>query len=144
MKNTKKSKKMNLGSWVQYVSAVFAGLVIAVPVAFSQGFAWGQAAYLNARYLSDGFFVAGLLITGLGGLVWISSTGFFDIFSYGFHSLLVLFSSLRHPKDHENYYDYKTVKEEKRGQPLYFLVIAGAAFLLLAVICLGLYYNLPS
>ena len=144
MKKTQKNKKLNLGSWVQYAAAVFAGLVIAVPVAVSQGLSWGQPAYLSARYLSDGFFVAGLLITGVGGLVWISSTGFFDIFSYGFHSLLVLFSSLRHPKDHESYYDYKTLKEEKRGQPLYFLVIVGAALLLLAVICLGLYYNLPS
>lgn len=144
MKKTQKKNKINLGSWVQYVSAIFVGLVIAVPVAFSQGLALGQPGYLSARYLSDGFFVAGLLIAGIGGLVWISSTGFFDIFSYGFHSLLVLFSSLRNPKDHEKYYDYKTMREEKRGQPLYFLVIVGAAFLLLAVICLGLYYNLPA
>ncbi|MBE5781743.1 MAG: DUF3899 domain-containing protein [Clostridiales bacterium] len=141
-----KSKKneRNLGTWVQYVSAIFVGLVIAVPVALLQGFSFGQAAYLNARYLSDGFFVAGMLIAGIGGMVWISSTGFFDIFSYGFHSILVLFSSLKNPKDHEKYYDYKTMREEKRGKPLYFLVIVGVLFLLLAVGCLALYYNLPA
>ena len=144
MKKTQKNKKINLCTWVQYVSALFVGLVIAVPVAFAQGFSLGQASYLSARYLSDGFFVAGMLLGGIGALVWISSTGFFDIFSYGFHSILVLFSSLKNPKDHEKYYDYKTMREEKRGQPSYFLLIVGVFFLLLAIICLVLYYNLPS
>lgn len=121
-----------------------AALVMAFAAAELRGFAWQQASNLQARYLSDGFFVAGLVLTGLGALVWISTTGFFDIFSYGFKSLLVLFSPLRRPSEHQHYYDYKQEKDAKRGKPLYFLLIVGVACLALSVILLALYYNLPA
>ena len=94
------------------------------------------------RYLSDGLFVAGVLLTGFGMMVWISTTGFFDMFSYAGHSLLVLFSSLRNPKEHESFYDYKMKKEEKRGQAKPYILIVGVGFILAALVCLFLYYNI--
>ena len=148
-KNAKKKpaqgkKKQVTGSFAQYMAAFFAGLVIAVLVALLRGFAFEQAGYLKARYLSDGFFVAGVLLTGVGVLIWISTTGFFDLFSYAFHSLPVLFTALKNPEEHTHYYEFKAMQEKKRGKPLYFLVIVGAGYLLLSAICLGMYYNLPS
>lgn len=119
-------------------------LMTAYGVAEARGFAWQQAANLQARYLSDGFFAAGLILTGLGALVWISTTGFFDIFGYGFKSLLVLFSALRRPEEHQHYYDYKQEKDAKRGKPLYFLLLVGLIFVAISVIFLALYYNLPA
>lgn len=119
-------------------------LIIAVYTAVKQGFLLAGEAYLNCRYISDGCFVSAVLFIGLGGLFWISATGFFDIFSYGFKSLLVLFSPLRKPHEHEKFYEYKLAKDAKRGKPLYFLLIVGLACLAISVLCLILYYNLPA
>ncbi len=137
-------KNRTTGQFRQYAAATFAALAIAIPVALAQGFAFGQEGYRNAGCLSDGFFVAGALLTSVGILTWISNTGFFDLFAYAFHSLPVLFSALKKPEDHESYYDYKMMREEKRGKPLYFLVIVGAACLLLSVIFLGFYYGMSA
>lgn len=145
MASKKKKRKKGLGGTLaQYLSTLFIGAVIGVAVARARGLAGGQAAYLNARYFSDGFFVAGLILTGIGGLVWISTTGFFDIFGYAFRSLVVLFTALRKPQEHKQYYDYKTERAAHRGKPLFFLLAVGVLFLLLSALCLGLYYNMPS
>lgn len=132
------------GSPAQYLSAGFAGLVIAAAAAFFQGFALGQPAYLNARHCSDGCFVAAALIGGVGALVWVSTTGFFDILSYGARNMQILLTSLWRHKEHQNFLDYKTMRAEKRGKPLYFLLVVGLFYLLISLICLGLYYNLPN
>lgn len=136
--------RSNKKSLMQYGVTAALALAAAVLIAISQGLTWPQAAPLMARYLSDGFFVVGLLLTGFGGLVWVSTTGFFDIFSYGFHSLLVLFSSLRKPQEHEKFFEYKASKDAKRGKPLYFLLVVGLACVAVSALCLMLYYNLPA
>ena len=41
--------------------------------------------------MSDGFFVTGFLNFGFGALIWISTTGFFDIFGYSAKSILNFF-----------------------------------------------------
>lgn len=123
-----------------YAACTAIGILIAGLVAISQGFDTSAPLAMNARWLSDGCFVAGMLMTGVGLLVWISTTGFFDMFSYGFHSLLVLFSPLRKPENHETFFDYKMAKDERRGKPLMALLIVGICFILLSMACLGVYY----
>ena len=120
------------------------GMAIAVLVAKGRGWNAGNAAYLNARYASDGLFVACIVFLGIGSLVWVSSTGFFDIFRYGFRSLLVLFTPLRKPEENGSYYEYKAEREAKRAKPSWFMLIVGAVFLLLSFLCLYLYYHLPQ
>lgn len=128
--------------WLKQSIAALAGIGIAASVALCRGFALSKAAHLNAWALSDGFFVAGFALTALGALLLTATTGFFDIFAYGFSSLLVLFTPFRKPKDQPNYYDYKAIKAERRGKPAAFLVLTGLAFLLIALLCWGLYYRL--
>lgn len=123
-----------------YAACIVIGLLIAGLVAISADFGAGQTLSMNARILSDGCFVAGLIMTGVGLLVWISTTGFFDMFSYGFHSLLVLFSPLRKPEGHETFYDYKMAKDERRGRPMAALVVVGAGYILTSLLCLAVYY----
>ena len=138
-------KRYSLAQWIKYGAALGAGALISIAAAFARGFAAGQPGYLAARYFSDGFFVAGLILSGLGGLIWISSTGFFDMLSYGFHSLLVLFSGLKKPETHESFYDYKTRRDERRGKPQFFILIVGLGFLALSLTCLALYsYLAPA
>ena len=117
---------------------------IAVAVALGQGFALDGQMFLNCRYLSDGFFVSTVIFLGFGLLLWVSATGFFDIFSYGFKSLLVLFSPLKKASEHQKYYEYKCEKEAKReGKSITSTVLwAGLICLALSLITLFLYYQL--
>ena len=64
--------------------------------------------------VSDGFFVAGLMFTGFGLLLWISTTGVLDIITYGFKSLLYLFTPYQKSKDEGGFYEYKLEKRAKR------------------------------
>ena len=116
-------------SLIQYGAALGVGLCISALTAWHQGFAWAQPLALNARYLSDGCFVAAVLLVGIGALAWISCTGFFDIFSYAVKSLLVLFTSLRKPQEQISFYEFKLLKEEKRGTVPRFILYVGLLFL---------------
>ena len=71
-----------------------------------------------------------------------TKTDFFDIFSYGFHSLLMLFTPLRKPGDVKRFYEYKQERRTKRGPARGFLLWAGGVCLALSLLCLGLYYYL--
>lgn len=136
----KLNKKTLLSIAVQLVIA----LVIAIPVAIGQGFSLSGEAALNCRWLSDGFFVSAVIFVGLGGLFWVSTTGFFDIFSYGFKSLFVLFSPLKKVKEFPHYYDYKCEKDAKReGKPItHTVLVVGLICLAVSLVCLAMYYKL--
>ena len=134
------NKKTLISLAVQLVIA----LVIAIPVALGQGFSLQGEAALNCRWLSDGFFVSAVIFIGMGGLFWVSTTGFFDIFSYGFKSLFVLFSPLKKAREFPHYYEYKCEKDAKReGKPIsHTVLVAGLICLAVSLVCLALYYKL--
>lgn len=134
--------KQEKKKWIGVAVTLAVALAIALAVSVWRGFAWENALALNCRYLSDGFFVSGMLLAGLGALIWISTTGFFDMLSYGVHSLTVLFSTLKKPKDHETFYDYKTARAAKRGRPRMGILFAGIGCILISLLFLALYYNL--
>lgn len=115
------------------------GAVIALAVAWGQGLG-GTGSAWSLRALSDGCFVTTILMGGMGVMMWVSTTGFFDIFSYAGKSLLVLFSPLKQPEKLKKFYEYKADKDEKRKKADYTLLIVGAAYLLLSFAFLGGYY----
>ena len=115
------------------------GAAIALAVAWGQGLG-GLGSAWSLRALSDGCFVTTILMGGMGVMMWVSTTGFFDIFSYAGKSLLVLFSPLTQPEKLKKFYEYKADKDEKRKKADYTLLIVGAAFLLLSFAFLGGYY----
>ncbi len=117
-------------------------LMIAVGGAYAFGFDPSMTPAWWCRSFSDGFFLAAMLFIGFGGLMWVSTTGFFDMFSYGFSSLLVLFTGWKNPKEHKHFYEYKMEKEAKRegkGWPASILFV-GLGCLVLSLLLLGCYY----
>ena len=119
--------------WSCVISAAI-GLLIAVGVFYLNYTSsyWEETQLL--RVLSDACFIPGGVFIGVGLLSIIAGTGQFDTLSYGAHSLLVLFTSIKRPEDHENFVDYKQKKDAKRGQPKYYLLFFGVIFVLLAVV----------
>ena len=120
-------------------SAVAAGILIAWGAAAARGLKPGVGTAMALRYWSDGCFVSAVLIGGLGALTWISTTGLFDIFKYGFSSVVVLFTPFRKPKDQMSFYDYKTYQAERRKPARFELLAIGALFLILSFLLLAAY-----
>lgn len=84
--------------------------------------------------LSDGFFIVGFLNFAFGALLWISTTGVLDIISYGFKSVLYLFTSRRKEKDEGGYYEYKMRKKEKRKAVPFETLWIGGGMIILSII----------
>ena len=121
---------------------ILAGLAIALWAATARGLRPGLPLPLLCRYGSDGCFVTAIILCGIGALTLISSTGFFDIFSYGIGTLWHHISSLWKGYEHVRYYDYKAMRAEHRGKSLPFMLMIGLTFLAVSVLLLFLYYAL--
>lgn len=118
---------------VQLALAVF--MVFAIHAALASRLDVTSSAHLvyadlpaawEVRCWSDALFIPAVLWLGMGGMMWVATTDFFDIFRYAFSSLLVLFSPLKNPKEHKHFYEYKLERAEKRkgkAVPVTILVI---------------------
>lgn len=126
---------------VNLVASLLA-LALSIGIALNRGLSTALELNSNCRILSDAFFTIGIFFAGVGALVAISTTGFFDMFAYAFKSLPMLFSFLRKPKDHPTFFDYKTAKAEKREQARYGLLIIGLVCIAVSLLALAGYYNL--
>lgn len=124
---------------LKYGIPALIGAAITIAVAMGQGLG-GVGSAWSLRALSDGCFVTTVLMGGMGALVWVSTTGFFDIFTYAGKSLLVLFSPMKQPEKLKKFYEYKADKDEKRKKADFTLLIVGVAYLLLSFAFLGGYY----
>lgn len=90
---------------------------------------------INLLYaLSDGFFIVGFANLGFGALLWIGTTGIFDIISYGFKSLLYLFTLRKKDRDEGGYYEYKIRKAENRKPVPFETLWIGAGMIVLGII----------
>ena len=139
MNQEKKSR-----SWLLWGLLALGEAAAALLVARWQGLNTANPIPVNARWLSDGCFVVGLMMTGVGLMTWVATTGFFDIMSYGVQygvrALVGLFGGSRKPNN-QNFYEYRTEREAKRGKPVYAILLSGIAFIALSLLFLMIYYN---
>ena len=92
------------------------------------------------RLLSNAFTIPGLLLLMVGCLIAVSTSGLFDMLSYGFQRALRAFIP-GHKAGSESFYDYKTRKSEVRFSGYSFVLITGAVFTAISVIFLILFYS---
>lgn len=90
------------------------GLALAFAVMWERGLADSGSIEDRVLAVCDGFSTTALLYLSIGILLWVSTTDFFDIFSYalqkGAHAILPMVFQ----EDLGKYYDYKIRKKEKR------------------------------
>lgn len=73
----------------------------------------------DVRCWSDALFFLGVMWAGVGALLWIATTGFFDLLRYAGHSIWMIFNPMKSVDDIEKFYDYKQIREEARaGKPV--------------------------
>ena len=86
--------------------------------------------YLN---LSDAFAIPAVVMLMVAVLIWVSTTGNFDMLTYGFSRAKGAFIPSPTYK-HEQFYDYKVRKDQKRIKGYSFLFVAGGIYLIPAIV----------
>lgn len=93
------------------------------------------------QILSDSFFAIGVVVAGIGLLVFASNEGTFDMLIYGVSSFINLFRP-NSKKKYDSFYDYR-INKSKNKTSLGFLLIVGIVLIIISVIMLLIYkqYN---
>ncbi len=94
------------------------------------------------RYLSDGFFVAGAVLAGLGLLTVASAGGTFDMLTYGIRLSFVLFKRdiSKEKRFARDFYEYRKMRQEKEHHFGYLLAV-GLFYIALSVLFVIFYNN---
>lgn len=89
--------------------------------------------------LCNGFFVAAVMLFGVGGLKFVRNKGAFDVVGFGFSSVIKTTFPFLSDNKEEDIHEYRERKAEKR-KDAGGLLAAGAIYMALSVLALGLYY----
>ena len=120
-----------------FLISAAAGVVIAAAVVAIE---WTRG-YPLIHLLADGFFVAAVLLLGVGGIMAARNAGLFDIMGFSMKSLLGVVipgARLADSHDNESLLEYKERKAESRKSPAPML-IAGGIHLAIAAVMLVIY-----
>lgn len=118
------------------------GLALAFAVMVYRGLFSKPSIADKVMAAGDGFTVAAVLYLGIGALIWISTTGFFDIFGYAVKKAAHALIPGMVEDNTGRYYEYKIEKEEKRkGFFEQFTLKLGVIFLIISAILLFVWYQ---
>lgn len=119
----------------QYLTTVIAGLAIAAVVISFQLGQFGTSMRGIARSVSDGCFVAGCALAGLGLMTLIANAGNFYGLSYLMKRLVSQFRFREQDaKMKMTYYEYVQSQEQKEKKSVKFILIVGVVYLAIALI----------
>lgn len=126
------------GKYRAFLIPFAVGAAISAAVFFLNGTSERRAVHL----LCDAFFVAGVLVTGMGGLHFAGNQGLFDIMGYSvklvFHIHWPWTAPRTAEEGKESFADYKERKRDSRRSSAGTL-LAGAVYLALAAAMLLVY-----
>ena len=131
------SEKKNL--LLKYAVCIGVALLITVAVFWSKGFFTDSAA-VNIQILSDGFFVSGIVVSAVAGLLFVGGEGMFISIGFVLRNVVLTFIPGGRKK-HERYADYRARKLEglkKEGD--HCILVTGLSFLALGVLFSVIWY----
>lgn len=112
--------------------------------AFTVAILWAYGAFEQTdkvelvKNLSDAFIVPGIMTLGLGGLIFCTNGGVFDMLAFGVIKLFdVLKKDLKKVKYHD-FYEYRQSKEGRNREYAHLLII-GALFVIIGIIFIFVY-----
>ena len=112
-------------------------VLIAFLVIWSKGF-FAHSVAVNVQILADAFFVSGILMTLVAGLIYVSNEGIFIALGYVMRDAL---SFILPRREHVRYYDYRERKmsRAKKYNNRYMLV-TGLIFLFIGIVLTVIWY----
>ena len=122
-------------------------LAVGIALAASVAYVNRDLGYSITHLLSDGFFVAGVLLGGSGVIGFASSKGTFDMMGYGLKVTANTVFSWMIPQDSdlgkkEDFIEYRDRKASTRKDPKP-LMLAGGTLVLLGLLFYAAYCLLP-
>lgn len=131
------SEKKNL--LLKYAVCIGVALLIAVAVFWSKGFFTDSAA-VNIQILSDGFFVSGIVVSSVAGLLFVGGEGMFIGIGFVLRNVVLTFIPGGRKK-HERYADYRARKLERlKKEGDHCILVTGLSFLALGVLFSVIWY----
>jgi len=127
----------NKRSLRKYLIASAIGIAIGIAVFAAKG-GFDAADRVQVLYaFCDACFVPGVLLMGIGALVFCADDGVFDMLSYGTMKVINLVrSEKRRSSFPKTFYDYRQMKQAGRNGGFGYLLILGGVFIALAVMFL--------
>jgi len=128
---------------ISFLVLLALGIAIAAMVAYNNR----DMGYPVTQLLSDGFFVAGVLIFGSGVIGFAANKGTFDMMGYGIKVAAAPVISWMLPPDSdfgkkESFMEYRERKDSQRKSPKP-LLLSGLVLLVLALLFYAAYYLFP-
>jgi hypothetical protein len=131
------SEKKNL--LLKYAVCIGVALLITVAVFWSKGFFTDSAA-VNIQILSDGFFVSGIVVSSVAGLLFVGGEGMFIGIGFVLRNVVLTFIPGGRKK-HERYADYRSRKLERlKKEGDHCILVTGLSFLALGVLFSVIWY----
>lgn len=124
----------------KYLITVAVGLVITFIALLARDIFNLTATVDFMKAFCDAFFVSGVVLVCVGGLVFVSNGGVFDMITYGVKNLFWLFKKNPADRKYKDFYEYREAMKEKKRSYGY-MVIVGLAYIAVSLIFLALYYN---
>ncbi|MGN1039806.1 MAG: DUF3899 domain-containing protein [Candidatus Fimimonas sp.] len=124
----------------KYLITALVGLVVALLILFYKDTFNKTAVLPVLADLSDAFFVPGVLLLGVGTLLFASNGGAFDMLAFGIMKLFDLFKRDLTKVKYRTFYDYRQAQKEKKRSFSYLLIV-GAAMVVVAAVFLIVHYN---
>lgn len=125
----------------KYVIQLVIGLLIAFVIMWQRGLFAAESAADKVLIICDGFTVVAFVYLCMGALLWVSSTGTLDIFSYALKKGVNALIPGRVFDDLGGYYEYKVSKDEKRkGFREHSTLILGFLFLAVSIVLTAVWY----
>ncbi len=121
----------------KYLITLLVGFAGVLVVLLSKDFFAQTALAKIFHILCDAFFAVGVIMSGMGLLIFTSNEGTFDMMVYGVRSFFDLFR--KNPsKKYPTFYDYRTSREEKKLK-FGFVLICGIFFIVVSLVMYYLY-----
>ncbi len=124
----------------KYIITILIGILFAFIMAFMKNIFQENDLKSIFHILSDCFFVPGVIISSIGGLIFVSNEGVFDGLVFAVSSFFKMFGDRKEMKK-KTYRQYKEEREKKKT-PMVYILISGLVLIGISFVMLVIYNNL--
>ena len=123
-----------------YIITAVIGIAITVAIICSKQIWAADGTKIVMQILSDAFFVRGVLLAGVGLIIFASNGGAFDMLVFAVLLFFNLFRKDVNKRKYKDFYAYRQAKKDKK-RSMAFMLITGLIFIAIAVIFIIVYAN---
>lgn len=124
----------------KYLITIIIGLVFTGLILLSKDIIFQENAKDVFHILTDSFFVTGVVLSGVGVIIFASNEGTFDMLKFGVIKFFDLFKRDMTKVKYRTFYDYRVERLEHK-QGFGFMLLVGIGFIAISIIFLLLYLN---